>query len=104
MELYTDKSGMSEITCFIRIHAGQCPLLWQLFAGLSLRKYGFNRVPIHVATWVFVVDKTVLKHVPPPSPRVRKFYFVIIIQLVPDSNSFFADAICLISALDSVVK
>jgi len=24
MELHTDKSGMSEITCFIRIHAGPC--------------------------------------------------------------------------------
>jgi hypothetical protein len=23
----------------------------------------FNRVPIHVASWAFVVDKTVLKHV-----------------------------------------
>jgi len=36
--------------------------------------------------------------------RVLKFYHVIIIQVVPDGNSFIADAICLISALDSVVK
>jgi len=49
------------------------PLLWKLFAGLSLRTYRFNRVPIHVATWAFVVDKTVLKHAPPLPPEYLSY-------------------------------
>ena len=96
---------MSEIRCFIRIHAGPCHCPGSYLPAFRLRTYGFNRVPVHVATWAFVVDEMVLKHVSsPPLPRVLKFYLVIIIQLVPDANSFIADAICLISALDSVVK
>lgn len=87
-------------------HKNSCrsvPLLWQLYAGPSLRTHSFNRVPIRVATWTSVVDKTVLKRVFSP-PEYLSFCLVIIIQLVPDANSFIADAICLISALDSVVK
>jgi hypothetical protein len=50
---------MSEITFLIGIHA---------YAIAESRRYGFNRVPIRVAIWAFVVDKMVLEQVfPPPS-------------------------------------
>lgn len=66
MELYTDKYGMLEITCFIkymRVHA----------VGLAVSRRpvtGDVRVQshaIHVAIWAFVVDKTVLEQVFSPA-------------------------------------
>jgi hypothetical protein len=62
MELYTDKYGMLEITCFIkymRVHA--------VALAVSRRSViGDVRVQsraIHVYIWTFVMDKTVLEQV-----------------------------------------